>query len=562
MFCSNCGKELADGSKFCSGCGTKVGEAGSTGSVSSGKKGVELSPAALSFYKKGEEYFKQNDFDNAILAFGKALKQQPDFVDAYKGRAIALNSVEEYGRAIKNLNKAIDLDPNNATLYYLRGLSYCSRDEEDEDFEQAIMDFDVSLKINPDYLDAYKAVISVYKSKNDYEQIIKNTNDAIKLSPTDYSLYVSRGEAYYLIKSIDNALGDFNKVLEKEPNNVEGLSYRGRILFEKGEYDKSLVDINHILNVSPNNEDSLFMRSKIYFEKNNYEKALADIDEVVKRKEEREECTLDIYVFQAETHYKSGLYETNPSSIMEDYLKLWNIESDDEDKNKEKRAKELGFFKDIMVERYKKAIASYNQEKDLFLLYNYKRSNRAKNDYYHMDIRSTVLEPKTIYKEPMIFFNESFSNDYCKLIDLNKRKDEYEGFLSHKNEDAKIEPKYWIIVHAYTGEVYLPNGSSKEHYNQKWLTVFSCENDGVEYKYNSLEEAFEDYKRIIRDEYLCRTYFCDNPNLHTINLSRRIDDKTIFEFFGWGEGHFGWQGGSVKGRDENNFMDLFIVGSK
>ena len=556
MFCSNCGNKLADDSKFCPKCGTKVGEVSEEKQTKKNKKAVSsdsIPEAAKAFFEQGKKHHDKQDFKNAYAAYKSAIQIAPDFFEAHKKIAQLWIINLDRNKAIKVLDDVISKNPDDYEAFYLRGGANALLGKTDK----AIMDFDISLKINPDSLDTYKAIISAYKAKDDYEQIIKTANDAMKIAPNDIFFYFSRGEAYYHIKSLDNAISDFNKVLEIEPDNAEGLFYRGTILFEKKEYDKSIADINHILEVSPNNNDGLFLRSKIFFEKKEYEKALSDIDLYIKRNEDlyKKDCTFEQYLLQAELHYKAGWYETNPDSIMEDYLKLWNLESDDEDDCKEKRAQKLGLFKDIMIERYKKAVADYNKEKALFLIHDHKSSNSEKKDYHNISIYSTVIWPMPSYREPkLLFLNKSFADYYCKLIRLCYRKNNAHGtFYSHINEDPKIEPKYWLIIHAYTRDVYRRDGTSKEYGKRKWWSIgpsFSSREEkvGGEYKYNSLEDALADYEKIIRDKYLCKTYWNESDN----HYPNRIGKNTYSDDFNWEIG--------IEKYRENNFMDIFIVG--
>ena len=562
MFCINCGEKLVDGSKFCPKCGTKLGEVSEEKQTKKTKQAVSsdsIPEAAKVYFEQGKKYDEKQDYKNAYAAYRSAIQIAPDFFEAHKKIAQLWIINQERDKAKKILDDVISKNPDDYEAFYLRGGVNVLLGKTD----QALIDFDISLRINPDSLDTYKAIISAHKAKDDNEQIIKTANDAMKIAPNDYSLYISRGEAYYYIKSLDNALSDFNKVLEMEPDNLECLFYRGTILFEKEEYDKSLTDINHILEVSPTADDCVFMRSKIYFAKKDYKKALSDVDSYIKKMEGlyKKDCALEQYLLQAELRYKTGWYKTNPDSIMEDYLKMWNLESDDEDEFKKRRAKELGLFIDIMLDLYKKAVANYNKEKALFLVH--AGSDKEQKHYDNLQIYSTVVKPmtSTSYREPnLLFLNELFADYYCKLIKLCANKQNARGyFSSHKNADSRIVPKYWLIRHAYTGAVYRRDGTSEEYGKRKWWrisdTPYSSDEKkvGGTYKYNSLEDALADYEKIIKDEYLCHTSWkLDDQSSHN-----KIGKNTYSETFHW---NFLDNKYNEYKFYENNFMDIFIVG--
>jgi len=233
MFCSNCGTKLAEGSKFCSGCGIKVGETGISTEKTADNDNRALSVVAINYFKKGQEYFAQDDYNNAVLAYGKAIKQEPNFTEAYQERARSFFCINQFSKAIKDLDKAINNDPNNPVLYYLRGLAYYSLDNEEvpeddnnskamrmmlgdfsdddeeddiveDNIEQAIMDFSAAIEIDNEYIDAYLERAKIYEEQKEYNSAIDDYTTLINLKPNSSEYFDSRGWAHYL-KSINES---------------------------------------------------------------------------------------------------------------------------------------------------------------------------------------------------------------------------------------------------------------------------------------------------------------------------------------------------------------------
>jgi len=312
MFCSSCGKKLADGSKFCSGCGAKTGEGNVSEKESSNDDNRELSKAAISYFNKGNEYYKQGDFNNAILAYGKALKQEPKFLKAYHCRATAFSKINEYSKAIKDLDKAIDIVPNNAKSFYLRGLSYYFLDEEeseeddddssamgmafgdfsDEDddndddiaednIEQALMDFSAAIEIDDEYIDAYIKRAKIYCEQEDYESAIEDYTTLINLKPNSSEYYNSRGWAYYLNDEEDKAILDFNKVIEIEPNNVDAFHNRAAAYHSLNDYKNALKDWCSAISLRPDNSLLLARRARTNSAVEKFDEALIDLNKAI-----------------------------------------------------------------------------------------------------------------------------------------------------------------------------------------------------------------------------------------------------------------------------------------
>jgi Tfp pilus assembly protein PilF len=81
---------------------------------------------------------------------------------------------EDYLGAIKDLTEAIRLDPNNAELYLVRGVSY----RYSGNFEKAIEDCNQAIRISPNYADAYllrgpiSLILETQKTKEDFEKAL------------------------------------------------------------------------------------------------------------------------------------------------------------------------------------------------------------------------------------------------------------------------------------------------------------------------------------------------------------------------------------------------------
>ena len=64
---------------------------------------------------------------------------------------VLYGSKGEYDLAIKDFNRAIELNPNNFFAYNNRGNAY----DKIEDFDRAIEDFNAAIKLKSDYAKAY-----------------------------------------------------------------------------------------------------------------------------------------------------------------------------------------------------------------------------------------------------------------------------------------------------------------------------------------------------------------------------------------------------------------------
>ena len=74
----------------------------------------------------------------------------------------------DYDRAIADYNKALELDPKDATAYNNRGFTYDNKG----DYDKAIADYDAAIRLNPEYARAYNNRGFTYDKKGDYDRAI------------------------------------------------------------------------------------------------------------------------------------------------------------------------------------------------------------------------------------------------------------------------------------------------------------------------------------------------------------------------------------------------------
>nr|CAG4712171.1 unnamed protein product [Naegleria fowleri] len=112
-----------------------------------------------------------------------SLEDRAILYDSYLQRSLLTHSVEDASRLI-------ELTPDSFASYYVRGLYYSSRNEK----ENALQDFNMVLKLNPDYSDGYIQRAKLYYTQfKDNVKAIQDFERAFQLSPNLENI-----EIYYL----------------------------------------------------------------------------------------------------------------------------------------------------------------------------------------------------------------------------------------------------------------------------------------------------------------------------------------------------------------------------
>ncbi len=119
----------------------------------------------------------RKEVNKAIQDYNKAIRLDPDCLEAYFLRGQAYERKGEYDKAIQNLNKVIELKPESWVTHCVRGRIYMKREE----YDKAIQDYS--------WMKDYKKRGWAYLKKGEYDKAIQDLNKTIQYYPKEASAY-------------------------------------------------------------------------------------------------------------------------------------------------------------------------------------------------------------------------------------------------------------------------------------------------------------------------------------------------------------------------------------
>jgi tetratricopeptide (TPR) repeat protein len=150
------------------------------------------------FTKIGSCYLKQNNFEEAISAFTKAIRYDRLNSDAYLQRSKAYRSLKRYGEALEDAEHAVQLASDNAAAFNSRGICnmYLAKGRE------ALADFNEAIALKPDYAQAY------HNRGNVYERLLHDTENAKR--DRDYADFLIQKKTPIREIPKEEEISDFN----------------------------------------------------------------------------------------------------------------------------------------------------------------------------------------------------------------------------------------------------------------------------------------------------------------------------------------------------------------
>ncbi len=125
----------------------------------------------------------------------------------YKEIASQKQREGNFRAALKNYDKAIHRNPDDAEAYYHRGnVRYDLKD-----YKGAIEDCSQALVLNPSLINAYfNIAISKYHLRK-YNEALKDFNQSLYIKPEDSEAYYWRGMTYFRLNEREKACKDWNR---------------------------------------------------------------------------------------------------------------------------------------------------------------------------------------------------------------------------------------------------------------------------------------------------------------------------------------------------------------
>jgi len=275
------------------------------------------------WFKRGLARKKNNDIKGALEDYTKSIKLKSDY-QTFTNRAVAFLALDDKENAMKDLNEALKLNPDDDFALVNRGYLKV----EIKDFSSSIDDFDKAIEIAPENghyfhyrafakynlddeegakLDYFKAASKGYKQAVNVlhnvfypnaQSLIDMEDEILSKDPNDTSSLLRRA---HLKRRIDPlaAIEDYSKIIEIIPENNEILFSRGSLNRLIGNYEKAFQDLSAYLEIYPESIIGLAEMGFLKLDTNDSSSAITYF----------QECILHEAQDNSEREYQLGVYD-------------------------------------------------------------------------------------------------------------------------------------------------------------------------------------------------------------------------------------------------------------
>jgi serine/threonine protein kinase/Flp pilus assembly protein TadD len=200
-----------------------------------------VSPDAKTAYDDAMRLFNDDKATEAVRHFDDAIRENPDYLEAYVGRAEARRSLRQYELSLEDCSKVIQINPTEPRGYNCRGFAYNLLKQ----YEPAVRDLNEAIRLNPRFAIAFEHRGNAYSGLQQYEKAVEDYTQVIRLRPRNADCYVRRAAAYTNLKQYDKAVQDYTEAIRFQPDMARAYSGRASVEELLGDAAGASADRRH-----------------------------------------------------------------------------------------------------------------------------------------------------------------------------------------------------------------------------------------------------------------------------------------------------------------------------
>jgi len=259
-----------------------------------------LQPALADYqspaFDKGRAKMAAGDFDGAVNSFAEAIGMNDQEPKGYLMRGQCFYKLQNYKLAIQDMDKALQLAPNNVRALLVRGSCKANLGQDDE----AVSDYVAAIRLEPNLGKRYfqnggpnvtaaadnnASDTAGNGGKKKRRRAKENAFGKLASNTSDHPDENVDGHADLRL----HAVGDYKKAMNiVYPKGMDAVANSNEPAVPgsgefQGDARKALLDLNEVIRNDPNNPTSYYKRAKALQKLGRVDDALKDYDQAIAR---------------------------------------------------------------------------------------------------------------------------------------------------------------------------------------------------------------------------------------------------------------------------------------
>jgi tetratricopeptide (TPR) repeat protein len=195
-------------------------------------------------------------YNSRLALFNDTIGKNPASWLSYSNRAVDYTQSGRDDLAMADLDKALELNPNEADALQTRGVINLKR----KHFAEAFADFDRSIAIRPWRIDYWKNRCLANRVTGKFDAALADAGRIIAMDPGDVENHLLRASIYALRDESASALRDLESAMKITPDDFRIYANRGLLYYRKNLLSQSIADYDMAIRLNPDSAETYFNR--------------------------------------------------------------------------------------------------------------------------------------------------------------------------------------------------------------------------------------------------------------------------------------------------------------
>jgi len=244
---------------------------------------IDLEPQfVLTYYEKPNNVNSTVNYSKALDQFNARMVLGWKLIITNKEASLNQAQIDAHFASINDYSAKIEQTPNNADLYFGRGIDFMLV----QDFTEAIGSFDNAIAANPKYTLAYFNRAVVRYKQMEYELSNKAQDELAEAMSIQFggnnrtaatTATPTLGERDSRIYAYEMILRDYNTVIEQDPSFTFAYFNRANLRCSQRDYRAAILDYNEAIRRNPDFAEAYFNRGLARLSQGDTNRGIADL---------------------------------------------------------------------------------------------------------------------------------------------------------------------------------------------------------------------------------------------------------------------------------------------
>jgi tetratricopeptide (TPR) repeat protein len=227
--------------------------------------------------QRGRILRESGDLNRALKDFDRAIELDDGFAMAYLGRGMTRYDIGDYKGALADYTRAIQLEKTLGVAWSNRGRVYLDLN----DLKQAERDFKTAIRLEPGLIGAYVDLAFIARQRGKLNEAFRLIDRGLKQHPHEPALLVELARTYVAVNRLSQALSALDTALQQSPDHAKAPAVRRQAYGRSGDLSVTLADLSRAVELGPYNAETRFNYALAHWQAGHPEEALAAFSRVL-----------------------------------------------------------------------------------------------------------------------------------------------------------------------------------------------------------------------------------------------------------------------------------------